>query len=453
MPPRDVFLNRPMLLWIALVASSAVMAAVPGLSVSEGPPILVSLGPVNITVFDLLLVGGVILGTRVLLHSAGQTEPSLVRGTSRIVIAYFLYQVLVVVPFALWLGESLPSVLRQIAVRFFWIFLPVLFTLFRDDRTRKSTYGALVTAAAALAVLGVYRALTGGGAFYVAAAGELRYRVLGPLAVMFFAWPLAFAVSGLVRQRVAAVALAVLALVGQVLTNFRSGLIAMAFVGIVGLLTAGKARSIIIWAIPAALLASVIVLVAGPEVYGAFGYVFRHLLDFSSGTGADRVGRWGQALEFVQEHPFNDYIWSGIRYQLNATFKDPHNFVLEILGNEGLVGLAFYATILVSVSRAAVKRVRYDAETRTAACFLGGYLIFSSLNANWYSQANMPLLVAAIAALAVRLDHLTEIEESADDRYSNSSAVVRMQPENHPPSGPTQATAVSRPVRRQEGRA
>ena len=72
MLPRNAILNRSLLLWIALVASSAFLAAVPGLSVSEGPPILVALGPVNITAFDLLLVGGVLLGTRVLLNSAGQ---------------------------------------------------------------------------------------------------------------------------------------------------------------------------------------------------------------------------------------------------------------------------------------------------------------------------------------------------------------------------------------------
>lgn len=61
----------------------------------------------------------------------------------------------------------------------------------------------------------------------------------------------------------------------------------------------------------------------------------------------------------------------------------------------------------------------------------------------------MPLLVAAIAALAVRLDRLVEIDKYADDL--NSIEDGRVHPEDRRLSVPHEATAVSQPARRQEG--
>ena len=155
-----------------------------------------------------------VLGLGTLLRVAGASEPSITRTMCRIVVAYLLFELLVVIPVALWLGRAeLGLILGTMAVRVTWLLFPVMLTVCADERARRLAGAAVVVAAACLVAWGVYAAATGGGGYYVE-SGEVRYRILPGSALLLIAWPFVLAVSGAVSRRhtVAFLAIAVVGL-------------------------------------------------------------------------------------------------------------------------------------------------------------------------------------------------------------------------------------------------
>jgi O-antigen ligase len=206
------------------------------------------------------------------------------------------------------------------------------------------------------------------------------------------------------------VAFLVLASVGLVLANQRSGLMAFAVAGLVCLGMSGQYRRILPALVPITLIAAIVALLWERQANSVFGFTLSHLLDVSSGNGADRLMRWRLAWDFFVSHPFNDYVWSWRYYStyLSDAYQ-PHNFVLEIAGREGVVGLAFYGSMLWAVLRGAWNWGRHDAEARALIGWLVFYVVFSLMNANHYLPTSLPLLVAATAALASRVDWLRRV--------------------------------------------
>jgi len=394
----DASLNRRLWLFVALVVSVTVWIASPARE-----DLYLSIGSVNVFFNDLIVLAALAMGGRELLRTAGAPERSLARLLSRLVIGYLAYELLLVIPVALWIGKAtLPSIIRAMGTRFYWILFPALLPLFRDARMRRKASKVVLVAAAGLAVWGVYLALTGSGGlgFYADQGESGRFRILGALAPPLFCWPLAAAASGVAASGVS-LGLGVLAVIGQTITGFRSGLIAFGTAGLAGLVGSRRLSKVAVWLLPAALVGIVGYLLWSSTASAVYGYTLEHLLDFGSTNAVDRFTRWGLAWQFFQANPFNDFVWSWHRYLVNlASGYEPHNFVLEIATTEGVAGLAFYGTVIAAAARTIWSTFRGDAEARAIACFLIAYLLFSGLNANWYAYSSMPLFIAGVAALA-----------------------------------------------------
>jgi hypothetical protein len=416
-----------MVFWIALVVSIALLVAFPRWS-----GVLFTAGSIDVLLNDVLLGLALLLGAQELLRTAGSRNVSYGRFFCRLVIAYLLYEVLVVIPVATLLrGLSVSTVLRAMGVRFDWLLFPVLLTLFRDERMRRGASRVLVAAVALLAAWGAYLAVTGGSAsmlgdspYYYETGEGLRYRILTAPALPLFAWPFAVAASGAVPM-MPSVALATLALVGQTLTSFRSGLVALVVSGGVGLVTSKRLMRAALWIVPLGLLAVMALIVWGPAIREVYGYTLGSLLDLGSNTAADRLMRWGLAADFIRSHPFNDYVWSWRFYPINLRGAyGPHNALLEIGATEGVAGIVFYVTILLRLVSSSVRNLWTDVETRTVVCFLIAYLVFASANTTWYATASMPLLVAALAALVARLDEIRHADVQSERAMPDGSMAL-----------------------------
>lgn len=394
----DAALNRRLIVWIALLASVTIWAASP----SGGSPLFV-VGTVSVFANDLIVAAALVMGSGELLRAAGSPKKSLARLVSRIVIAYLLYQFLLVIPVAMWIGkEPLTTVIRTMSPRFYWMLFPLFLTLFRDARMRRIASIAAIVAVVALTIWGAYLAATGGGGFYADTGEGVRYRIFGALAPPLFAWPLGLAVSGTLPL-LASLALGALAVIGQTLTGFRSGLIAYGLATVTGLWASKRLSRLAVWLVPAGLIGAVVYLLWNPAASAVYGYTLNHLFDLGSRNAVDRFTRWGLAWQFFQTHPFNDFVWSWHRYLINLSQGlgyEPHNFVLEIATTEGIAGLVFYTSIVAAVVVTAWRRMRDDGEIRAVGCFLIAYLVFSAVNANWYAYSSMPVFVSAVAALA-----------------------------------------------------
>lgn len=394
-----------MVVWAAFVIFCAVGMAYPQLP-------YIKVGPV--TYFEILLVPAGLLGVGPLIRIAGARERSGARTMCRILIAYLGFELLVVIPVAMASGTVKPTViLSEIAVRFTWLLFPMMLALCADDRARHRAGTVAVVAAAGLIVWGVYAAATGGGGYYLE-LGELRYRVLYGGSLMLFAWPFVLAFSRDVRRR-STIPLIGILLAGLVLTNMRSGYIACAIGGLICLVSSKQLRRVVPWMVPAVLVGVIVALLWGQQAGDALGYTMSHLLDLSSGTGADRTARDVLAWNFFARYPFNDFVWSWRIYLVYLQNPyGPHNFVASIAVTEGVAGLIFYASMLVLTFRDSLHWIWKDAETRALFAYLTLYVVFQFANAGWYAPVNLILFIAAAAALVTRVDRLRQGEASSD---------------------------------------
>jgi O-antigen ligase len=361
----------------------------------------------KVTYFQLMLVLALALGTMPLLRTAGGPDRGVARTMCRILIAYLLFELLVVVPVALWLGTAkLTAILGTMDVRIAWVLFPTMLVICADERARRWAGQVTVIAAVCLVAWGLFSAATGGGGYYVE-FGDVRYRILQGQGSLLFAWPFMLACSGAVSRRHTFAFLG-LAAAGLVLTNHRSDLIAFAVAGLLCLFMSGQFRRALTAIVPIALVAGIVALLWGGQVSTIFGYTVSHLFDISSGNGADRMMRWRLAWEFFSARPFNDYVWSWRYYLVNlGEAYAPHNFALEIAGREGVAGLLFYGSMLWTPLHRAWEWGRRDTEARALVGWLVFYIVFSLMNANHYLPTSMPLFVGALAALASRIDSLS----------------------------------------------
>lgn len=400
-------LSRRMAVWVGFVAFCTVGLAYLPFAYQPLPVI----GHFNY--YEVLLVGAALLGSGTLLRVAGQRDRSLSRTICRILIAYMAFELLVVVPVAVWLGTAkLTTILDTMSVRFTWLLFPVMLMLCADDRARRIAGGVVVVAAACLVIWGLYSAATGGAGYYLE-AGDLRYRVLYGGTTLLFAWPFVLAASQPAADRYTAAFLAI-SLVGLLLANHRSGFIAFAIAGLVCVLMSGQFRRVVQWVVPIGALAAAVALVWRQQASAAFGYTLSHLMDLSAGTGADRLVRYRLAWDFFASRPINDYVWSWRYYLVYVRdLYQPHSFVFEIAVYEGVAGLLFYGSLLTTTLKHAWKWGTKDAEARALLGYVIVYLAFLAANANWYLPVNFALLVGAVAGLASRVDQLRSAEASA----------------------------------------
>lgn len=401
---------RRMALWIVFVAYSAYFMAL-----GAPPEPQLAVGPYQVTLYQLLVGAALAFSLGEMGRAVVDHEPSITRTITRLVALYMLFDALVVLPVGIGRGMSFGAVAGAMAVRLTWLLLPTVVALCRDDRMSRAVGAVPLIATAGLAVWGLYFAATGGAGWYYE-GGDIRYRVLWGGCTLLFAWPLVVAASGAVSRRLAA-AFVVVALIGLTLTNHRSGLVACAVAVIFCVVASGAWRRIVVAFVPVTLAVIIIGLVAEAQIRRLFGYTAGALLDFSSGTGADRMVRWRLAWEMFRSHPFNDYVWSWTYYLVHREDPSaPHNFFLEIATTEGLTGLVFYGSVLWTTFRAGWSWVRRDAIVRALVGYVIAYLTFSLANTTLYSHATAPFFVAAVAAIAARVEKLraAEIEHVQD---------------------------------------
>jgi len=400
-------LSPRMLLWTAFVVFCT-------LGMAYRPFVALRLPVVgHVTNYQALLVVATLLGSVTLMRMAGNPERSVPRTMCRILIAYLLFEILVVIPVAIWLGtDTVNTILGGMAVRLTWLLFPVMLRLCADDRVRRAAGVVAVVAAVCLCVWGVYSAATSGAGYYLE-FGYLRYRVLYGGALALFAWPFVLTVSQASRRWYAAALLCV-SLVGLVLTNMRSGYIAYAIAGLACLAMSGQIRRVVPWVALVASVAAVGWLLWGQLASGVFGYTLSHFFDVSSGNGADRITRDVLAWDFFARYPFNDYVWSWRTYLVNLPNAfGPHNFVLNVATTEGLAGLAFYGSMLTVAFRGAWKWGKRDAVARALVGYLIFYIVFQLANGGWYDPITMALFVAATAGLVARVNQLRAAEASS----------------------------------------
>ena len=154
-------------------------------------------------------------------------------------------------------------------------------------------------------------------------------------------------------------------------------------------------------------LAAVIVLSFVPALSTGLQYSFETFLDPSADANTvDRLERAQLGLETFAKYPLGDVLWrpGNLYYyvDLGEAFFQPHNWIVQLLVQEGIVGFGIWFTLLTLLLGIAFKNARRDHPSAVLAAYVVFYLGFCLFNANFYLTNNILLLVAPLGLILRR---------------------------------------------------
>jgi O-antigen ligase len=373
-------------------------------------------GPIDVYVFDLLLLAATILLMREATLKQGQPIPSANRTVLMLVAFYCAYQLVVVLSVAVVFHDLDPiAVVRQLESRLALLLIPFVYLVGLKYVSAQVLIRWVNAAAVCLALYALYRYATVGITGWQDPDAEFRLRGLWGGASLLFGF-LVLTSLFLRRPGVTAFVLTLVGLVGIGLTNHRSAYVAL-FVTVTPLLLRSQRLGkrvfiILLVATSAALLLFSVSSTARDSVV----YSLRTMLNPTADSSAwDRVDRSRLGWEYFVAHPLGDYQWSGRYYLVDVGpyAFEPHNFVIQLLGQQGIVGFTLVTGLFVATAGIGWRNRQADPVSAVMLAYLVFYLVFCFFNTNLLNINNVALLILPIALILARNAALTEAPDSA----------------------------------------
>lgn len=302
--------------------------------------------------------------------------------------------------------------------------IPIAYTAIRDRRDATHILAALVAGATIAAVSAIVAppppesAVAGRATGTVGDPNELAAALIVGLAVA-----VAFMVNRHISAPLRALATlcAGLCLSGILISLSRGGLVGLAGALLIAVLVGGRWRGRVL-----ALCGTLALLAVAYFAFFASLPAKERVLDVSSGGGTGRLDLWTVGLRMIEAHPFNgigtgQFAISSVHYLLRpgliesgafilSTPKVAHNTYLNIVAEDGIVGGALFAAILVfclACMLLAIKRTRQAGDERTEILLrgllvgFGGYLVTLMFLSESYAKLLWILLSLGPVLLAI----------------------------------------------------
>ena len=395
--------------FIALVAYTGVsMAIYEALDLK----VHAQIGPISIYLFDILLLAAVTLLFWEFVARGAQSMPDSNRTAVFLAMTYCAYQLAVVLPVAVVFHDLAPvAVFRELEVRLGIMLIPFMYLVVLRYVTARHVILLIDVMAVTLALWAVYKYATIGPEY----EGGTRLREVGGWAVFAYAFLILTSLF-LLRPSIGTYVSALLGAVGIALSNHRSGYLALIVVGVPLFVHFRRASTRTFLVVMVAMTCGVFVLAAAPTVRQNVAYSLRTMLNPAADQNArDRVDRSRLGWDYFVAHPLGDHAWNQRFYLIDVPDPfEPHNFVIQILDEQGIVGFTLFMAVIVAVGRVAWRnrsRERIDAVMLAAFAF---YLVFCLLNTNIINQWNV-LLLAAPAGLILKRNAEILAERDAHD--------------------------------------
>ena len=385
-------------------------------------------GPISVYLYDVLLFAAAALLVAELFSRRGERIPRSNRSVVFLALGYCAYQLAVILPIAVMLHDLKPiAVFRELEIRLGIILLPFMYLVVLKYVTPRRVILLVDVMALALVLYVAYKYATVGPSY----EGGTRLREVGGWAVFAFAFLILTSLFYF-RPGIASYAAAMMGAVGIGLTNHRSGYLALIVVGAPLFFHFRRAsvRTVVVLIVAASCVA--LVLVAAPSVRDNLDYSFRTMLNPTADQNArDRVDRPRLAWEYFTQHPLGDHAWNQRFYLMDLPDPfPPHNFVVQLLNEQGIVGLAFWGALFVAVGRVGWRnRSASRLDVVMLACF-AFYLVFCLFNTNLVSEWNILLLAVPVGVILRRNAELVALraEQRAEaDSAPSGSAAARAQ--------------------------
>ena len=384
-----------LVLFVAFTALSIVFYASDGL-------LATSVGPINVNLFDVLLFVAVVLLVREATLRHGQGIPPANRTVLAIVLAYCAYQVAVILPVAVAFHDLSPiPVARALEPRLALLLIPFLYLVGLKYMTPRRLVFWINVAALLLVIFAVYKYSTTGVSGESDAGGAFRVRELWGGASLMFGFLILTSLF-LRRPGVLSYVLALVGLVGIGFTNHRSAYLALFLTVPPLLISSRRMLTRVVVLLVLGLTAAALLFTMAPMVRDSVVYSLNTMINPSSDQNAkDRVDRSRLGWEYFVANPLGDYTWSQRYYltDLGSYAFEPHNFVIQLLGQQGVVGFALFMALVATTARIAWRNRRRDRMSAVMLAYLAFYLIFCLFNTSLLNTNNSFLLMVPIAVI------------------------------------------------------
>ena len=392
---------------VALIAYSALAMALQ-LSINL---VQLSAGPVNVYLFDLLLMPALLLLLVEAVSTHGRHMPAANRTVVFLVVGYCAYQIAVILPVSVIFHDlTLITVMRDVENRVALVLIPFVYLVGLKHTSAQRVVLLVNISAVILALFVMYRYGTVGPVdVQMGTTGGLRLRVLWGGATLLFAFLVVTSIF-LARPSFVSYAAAGVGLVGITLTNHRSGYLALIVVLVPLVFHFRHASKRLVILLMLVALSTVLLLTASAAIRESTFYSLQTMLNPSADRNAiDRVDRFKLGLDYFMANPLGDFAWSHRRYlvKLGRGDFEPHNFVAQILSEQGIVGFAFVAAICFTLM-AIAWRNRVDRMSAVMLACLVFYLVFCLFNTNILNVWNIMLLAVPAGLILDRHSALAE---------------------------------------------
>jgi O-antigen ligase len=313
----------------------------------------------------------------------------------QLILVYLIFNIFVLVPWSIIDGVRLPTVFRILSPRLALIQIPFFFLLLQEETQREGLFRHINFLILALFLLALFRLAT--GQIGHTSTGELRLFWGGVALVFGFGASLNFFRKLNYPTRLFA---GVASVFGIITINHRSGYLALFVAGILGILFIRKRLNYLFILLYSSAALLIVLYFTAPVVF--FDMLTRLSLvsDLTEGNAVDRLQRWQLAWMYFKTNWLLGSKLSGQMYLMALERSSPpHNFLLEVLTREGVVGLFFYLIILLKGIMLGFRNSLYSSTTLSLSISLIFYLTFCLFNTNFLHPNNVLFMTLPLAAI------------------------------------------------------
>jgi len=160
--------------------------------------------------------------------------------------------------------------------------------------------------------------------------------------------------------------------------------------------------------------AAAMLVAASPTIRASTYYSLDTMLNPNADINTrDRADRSKLAWDYFVAHPLGDYTWSRQLYLVNLGpySWEPHDSVAQLLGQQGIVGFAFFLAVIAATARIGWRNRNVDCVSAVMLAYFAFYLVFNLFNTNLINEWNILLLVVPVGAILSRNAALQGVTE------------------------------------------
>ncbi len=338
---------------------------------------------------------------------------------------YCVYQLAVVLPLSYLEYESMDPIkyFSQISNRFFFLLIPMFYFYLASEKTYKFIFYIFLIASISFIAAGFYNYSQ--GIIIETNTGEIR--IVTVVATLFFFVTLTdgIALFGAEKNKIS---LILITLFGILISAHRSVYMVVALMLFIAFFISNRETNKTRTTILAILAIPVIILLLGqiPFISDIFISRAEYSFDMGDQNYQDRLLKNLLAFNTFLDNPINGTKLSGYYYPAGLVSEDffwiPHNFILDILPTQGIIGLfLIIAFILVPLLRLGHKN-RHDSVTKKAYMVILFYLIISLFNATFFTNSCVVVFATFASIILKRNEELRLEEELIEEPEDYDSA-------------------------------